>query len=252
MSPIVTSVLLFAGVPPAASSLILLPSQSRCDGHVATRGPSVTWVTLAANQFEHASQFPRSWPALCVGGRRQPGTPDPARGTNPHDGPPELLNGNSSVRRRNPGLFAGCRSPGLRAATRRGDYSHMRSSPGVRAFGLGRPVWVKLEALFIQQGNGVSREKDDDLVLTGEVPGKLDSWARAGRGEWLGVVSFEVTTRAGDSCTWERQLVPAYALRPRSYGAYPPGSRPRYPSGQIVDPTAEGAAGRLAPPDPVV
>jgi hypothetical protein len=143
--------------------------------------------------------------------------------------------------------------PGLRAAARRGDYSHMCSSTAaVRAYGLGRPVWVKLVALFLQQGNGVSREKDDDLVLTGEVPGKLDSWARAGRGEWLGVVSFEVTTRAGDSSMWERQLVPAYALRPRSYGAYPPGSRPRYPSSQIVDPTAEGPAGRLAAPDPVV
>jgi hypothetical protein len=116
------------------------------------------------------------------------------------------------------------------------------SATAVRAFGLGRPVWVKLEALFIQQGNGVSREKDSDLLLSGEVPGKLDSWARAGRGEWLGVVSFEVTTRAGDSCTWERQLVPAYALRPRSYGAYPPGSRPRYPSSQIVGPTAEAEA----------
>jgi hypothetical protein len=150
-------------------------------------------------------------------------------------------------------VSAECPSLGLRLAARRGEYSHMRSSAAARAYGLGRPVWVKLEALFIQQGNGgVLREKDDDLVLTGEVPGKLDSWARAGRGEWLGVVSFEVTTRAGDSCTWERQLVPAYALRPRSYGAYPPGSRPRYPSGQTVDPTAGGPTDRLAAPDPVV
>ena len=44
----------------------------------------------------------------------------------------------------------------------------------------------------------------------------------------------------------ERQLVPACALRPRSYGPYPPGRRPRYLSGQTVDPTAEGPAGRLA------
>jgi hypothetical protein len=129
----------------------------------------------------------------------------------------------------------------------------MRSSPtAARAYGLDRPVWVKLEALFVQQGNSVSREKDDDLVLSGEVPGKLDSWTQAGRGEWLGEVSFEVTTRAGESSMWERQLVPAYALRPRSYGVYPSGSRPRYPSDQTVDPTAEGPAGRLAAPDRVV
>lgn len=104
----------------------------------------------------------------------------------------------------------------------------MRSSTaGVGDIGLGRPVWVKLEALFIPQGDGIAVEKEDDLILTGEVAGKLDSWTRAGRGEWLGVVSFEVMTRGGESCTWERQLVPAYALRPRSYGAYPPGSRSR-------------------------
>jgi hypothetical protein len=102
----------------------------------------------------------------------------------------------------------------------------MRSS-GVGEIGLGRPVWVKLEGLFLAQAVGVTVEKDDDLILTGEVPGKLDSWTRAGRGEWLAVVSFEVQTRAGEAQKWERQLVPAYALRPRSYGAYPPGSRPR-------------------------
>jgi hypothetical protein len=101
------------------------------------------------------------------------------------------------------------------------------SSEDVRRIGLGRPVWVKLEQLFPPRGDGVAEEKEDDLVLTGEVAGKLDSWTRAARGEWLGVVSFEVRTRAGQTQQWERQLVPVYALRPRSYGAYPPGSRAR-------------------------
>jgi hypothetical protein len=104
--------------------------------------------------------------------------------------------------------------------------SHMRSSPLVDPFSLRRPVWVKLEALWMPRGEGVAVEKDDDLILTSEVAGTLDRWERSGRGEWLGMVSFEVPTRADEPMKLERQMVPAYALRPRKYGAYPSGSRP--------------------------
>jgi hypothetical protein len=56
---------------------------------------------------------------------------------------------------------------------------------------------------------------------TAETPGDLLQWLRSGTGEWLGLVTYQMPPFAErKQKLWpERQLVPAHALRPRSYGA---------------------------------
>jgi hypothetical protein len=53
---------------------------------------------------------------------------------------------------------------------------------------------------------------------TGEVPGDLLQWLRTGGGEWLGLVTYQLpfADERHKRIYLERQLVPAYALRPRS------------------------------------
>jgi hypothetical protein len=57
----------------------------------------------------------------------------------------------------------------------------------------------------------------DTTVVT---PGILLQWLRSNGGEWLGLVSYQLPFADGRKKTvyLERQLVPAYALRPRKYG----------------------------------
>jgi hypothetical protein len=88
-----------------------------------------------------------------------------------------------------------------------------------QVIGLGRPVWVKLEALCVPLQPGGATPRDNDLVWEREGPGKLARWCRSSRGEWLGVVAFEVPTRRGEPLKVDEQLVPEYALRPRKFGA---------------------------------
>ena len=55
---------------------------------------------------------------------------------------------------------------------------------------------------------------------TVEAPGILLQWLRSNGGEWLGLVTYQLPFADGRKQTvyLERQLVPAYALRPRKYG----------------------------------
>jgi hypothetical protein len=50
--------------------------------------------------------------------------------------------------------------------------------------------------------------------------GTLHAWLRSGLGDWIGLVSYQVPFADGrhETLYLERQLVPAYALRPRKYG----------------------------------
>jgi hypothetical protein len=86
-----------------------------------------------------------------------------------------------------------------------------------------RLVWVKLSLIFLRQ-----RDKPMPAELphptavdtTVETPGILLQWLRSNGGEWLGLVSYQLPFADGRKKTvyLERQLVPAYALRPRKYG----------------------------------
>lgn len=85
-----------------------------------------------------------------------------------------------------------------------------------------RPVWVKLFALFLRHPAAPMPDKlphVNALDTTAEVPGLVLQWLRSGGGEWLAQVSYEIPFADGRTkrAHLERQLVPAYALRPRSY-----------------------------------
>ena len=58
--------------------------------------------------------------------------------------------------------------------------------------------------------------------VTAEVPGDLLQWLRTADDEWLGLVTYQLPfADERHQCIYlERQLLPAYALRPRKYGAY--------------------------------
>jgi len=53
-----------------------------------------------------------------------------------------------------------------------------------------------------------------------EVPGDLLQWLRTRGGEWLGLVTYQLpfADERHKRIYLERQLLPAYALRPRKYG----------------------------------
>jgi hypothetical protein len=58
--------------------------------------------------------------------------------------------------------------------------------------------------------------------VAAEVPGELLQWLRTAGGEWLGLVSYQLpfADERHQRIYLERQLLPAYALWPRKYGAY--------------------------------
>ena len=59
------------------------------------------------------------------------------------------------------------------------------------------------------------------LDTSAEVPGTLRQWLRSRGGEWLGLVDYEIPFANGRhrGVYLVQQLLPAYALRPRKYGA---------------------------------
>lgn len=89
-----------------------------------------------------------------------------------------------------------------------------------------QPVWVLLEQVC-RHDPDVRRTVGDGLDFTGRAPGILRGWRRTARGEWLGVVNYEVHYADGRTNTlWcHDQMVPAYALLPRGESA----GRPRPP-----------------------
>ena len=80
-----------------------------------------------------------------------------------------------------------------------------------------RPVWVLLEQVC-RHDPALARTVVDGLDMTGRAKGFLSEWRRSSRGEWLGVVNYEVRYADGREHTvwWRDQMVPAYALLPRS------------------------------------
>jgi hypothetical protein len=87
-----------------------------------------------------------------------------------------------------------------------------------------RPVWVSLPALYGPQPDKPRFRHGHALHLVQEVSGALTGWYRGSDGRWYGLVNFAVpylglVPSIGLELT--DQLVPADALRPRTY----PGSR---------------------------
>lgn len=83
-----------------------------------------------------------------------------------------------------------------------------------------RDVWVDLAALFpTGSGSEPDVRRDTCVDLTGEVEGVLIQWHRGVEGHWLGEVNYTVTTLAGRTQQFTRQLVPAAVLRARRVAA---------------------------------
>ncbi|KAA2252359.1 hypothetical protein F0L68_35485 [Solihabitans fulvus] len=78
-------------------------------------------------------------------------------------------------------------------------------------------VWVHLDAIYVRVPGAPSHVIDTGLDMTGEVPGRLHGWFPTVKGDWLGVVDFEVPYADGRRAKLHvtDQLVPAYALRRR-------------------------------------
>lgn len=84
---------------------------------------------------------------------------------------------------------------------------------------LDRPVWVSLATLFNPHDRPpVEPERDRFVIVDGEVEGTLHAWWRGSQGQWLGAVTYSVKHADGLTQTFERQLVPVEALRPRGIG----------------------------------
>lgn len=79
------------------------------------------------------------------------------------------------------------------------------------------PVWVRLDAIYVRAPDAPQRTIPDGLDMTGEVRGHLYGWWPTVKGNWLGVVNFEIPYADGRRHKLEvrEQLVPDYALRKR-------------------------------------
>jgi hypothetical protein len=90
---------------------------------------------------------------------------------------------------------------------------------------MNRPVWVKLALVFprcpdLPMPAQLPHPRAVDVAA--EVPGSLLQWLRTAGGEWLGLVTYQLPFADGrhKRIYLERQLLPAYALRPRKYGSH--------------------------------
>ncbi|WP_280222071.1 hypothetical protein [Nocardia neocaledoniensis] len=80
-----------------------------------------------------------------------------------------------------------------------------------------KPVWVRLDAIVIRDPGTPRHVNGAGLDMTGERPGLLTHWVPTYAGEWLGRVTYSVAYADGrPDLQLTDQLVPAYALRPRT------------------------------------
>lgn len=79
------------------------------------------------------------------------------------------------------------------------------------------PVWVRLDAILMRDPGEPRRTNGAGVELTGETRGELTHWIPTVDGFWLGLVSYALRYADGrPSLRAADQLVPAYALRPRT------------------------------------
>jgi hypothetical protein len=79
------------------------------------------------------------------------------------------------------------------------------------------PVWVDLEQVCLHDP-AKARTVVDGLDMTGKARGMLLRWQRSIRGDWLGLVHYQVHYADGrpQPRIFRDQLVPGYALGPRT------------------------------------
>ncbi len=80
-----------------------------------------------------------------------------------------------------------------------------------------RPVWVRLDAIVIRDPGTPEHTNGAGVIMTGERAGLLTHWVPTVAGDWMGRVTFSVQYADGrPDLVVQGQLVPAYALRPRT------------------------------------
>lgn len=81
-------------------------------------------------------------------------------------------------------------------------------------------AWVDLNKLYIRDPGTPSRPNWAGLDTSGEVPGLILRWIPTAKGDWTAEVNFDIPYINGhEFLELREQLVPAYALRPRSGSA---------------------------------
>ncbi len=92
-----------------------------------------------------------------------------------------------------------------------------------------KPVWIRLDAIYIRDPGTPIHVNGAGLDLRGEVPGLLTHWVPECRGGWAARCNFSVPYADQRPPLMLRdQLVPGYALRPRAVaGLAPEHSRDR-------------------------
>lgn len=78
-------------------------------------------------------------------------------------------------------------------------------------------VWVRLDSICVRAPDTPLQTVVTGLDMSGEVRGRLHGWFRTVKGDWLGVVDYEIPYADGRRATVHLvdQIVPAYALRRR-------------------------------------
>ncbi|MGQ0480975.1 MAG: hypothetical protein ACT4O0_08110 [Pseudonocardia sp.] len=78
-------------------------------------------------------------------------------------------------------------------------------------------MWVDLDQLFAH-GSARDQAVFYGLALTGRARRLLLDWHRGSRGDWLGVVNYQIHYADGrpQPMIWTEQLLPAAALSPRT------------------------------------
>jgi hypothetical protein len=86
------------------------------------------------------------------------------------------------------------------------------------------PVWVRLDLIYARIPGAPHHVIPEGLDMTGEVPGLLSTWFASAKGDWMGVVTYQIPYADGrrDKLALRDQLVPSYALRER----IEPGAQP--------------------------
>ncbi|GAA1589029.1 hypothetical protein GCM10009764_09820 [Nocardia ninae] len=80
-----------------------------------------------------------------------------------------------------------------------------------------KPVWVRLDAIVIRDPGTPKHTNGSGVIMEGERPGVLTHWVPTVAGDWMGRVTFSVQYADGrPDLRVADQLVPAYALRPRT------------------------------------
>ncbi|WP_068059438.1 hypothetical protein [Nocardia xishanensis] len=76
-------------------------------------------------------------------------------------------------------------------------------------------VWVRLDAVMLRNPGIPIRQNAAGIDMTGEVPGILFYWIPTGRGDWMGMVDYDVQYLDGRTLRLRQQLLPSYTVRER-------------------------------------